>query len=229
MRTVTFSQRKLQGFLNNNFVNTFTNTTGDATSGTSINHRPNDRAGNCVRGNGKQNVQTVFMTPQGEIFHVATGFLAAEDLHDEAKFALNLFAAMQKTQRVVVTEEDSVGGDTLSNLVVDAHRKRLEDLGFSENEIDPPSEMARMQNLHNMMSNNAFTFPTNSNGSSTRNANRTDSILGDVFQGFIKKQILEDNQFSINHPLITQSELEQDPTKLVGNSKTFFSSSSFGN
>lgn len=229
MRTVTFSQRKLQVFLNSNFVNTFTNTTGDATSGKSISHRLNDRAGNCIRGNGKQNVQTIFMTPEGQIFHVATGFLAAEDLYEEAKFALNLFDAMQNTQRSLETNKDSLEHTGLPKLVRDSHRKRLETLGFSENEIDPPSEMARMQNLHSMMSNGAFIPRARSNGSSSRNTNRTDSMLGSVFEGFNRQQILEDNQFSINHPLITRFELEQDPTKLVGNAKTFFFSSSFGN
>jgi len=94
MRTVTFSDRNLQNMLNQNFVNTFNNTEGDPTAGQSIQHRPSDPAGSCIRGNGKQNVQTIFMTPAGEIFHVATGFLSSEDLFKEAQFSLDLFGEM---------------------------------------------------------------------------------------------------------------------------------------
>ena len=98
MRTVTFSEPSVQNLLNQNFVNTFSNTRGDPTAGQSIKHRPTDPAGQCIRGNGKQNVQTLFMTPEGEIFHVATGFLSADDLQEEAKFSLKLFDEIQKNR-----------------------------------------------------------------------------------------------------------------------------------
>ena len=52
---------------------------------------------------------------------------------------------------------------------------------------------------------------------------------GNVFQPFIERQILGDNQFSIKYPLITDTQLERDPTKLVGNGQSFFASSSSGN
>ena len=47
-----------------------------------------------------------------------------------------------------------------------------------------------------------------------------------MFQRMIDQQILKDNQFSMRYPLMDWETLESDPTKLVGNGKSFFSSSS---
>ena len=202
MRTVSFSEPAVRNLLNRNFVNTFTNTKGDPTSGQSIDHAPGSPSGNCIRGNGKQNVQTIFMTPDGEIYHVATGFLSGEDLAQEANFALKLFKTMQKKP------------ESKSDLVVAAHQSRLAENGFSDREIkanDPVSQMA-MMGLPGL------------NGSSSKSVG--DKVPRDVFGGFIKRQFLADNQFPIQYPLLGWDQLEEDPAKLVGNGKSFFSSSS---
>lgn len=124
MRTVSFSDQKVRSLLNKDFVNTFTNTTGDPTAGKSIWHQPDDLPGRCSRGVGGQNVQTIFMTPEGEIFHAANGFLSAEDLLEEAQFAKDLFAQMEGS-------EGSVNG-----LVRQAHEDRLEELGYDADQIE---------------------------------------------------------------------------------------------
>ena len=207
MRTVSFCEPVVRNILNRNFVNTFTNTTGDPTAGQSIEHSPNSPSGNCIRGNGKQNVQTIFLTPAGEIFHVATGFLSGQDLANESKFALALFKEMKKS-----------GSD--STLVVDAHRKRLDEEGFAENEI----------NARNPFSQMAMMGMPGSNGSGTKSMNGPGKTVDpqQMFGSFVKRQFLEDNQFSMRNPMMNWQQLEADPTKLVGNGKSFFSSSSSG-
>ncbi len=215
MRTVTFSEPKVQNLLNRNFVNTFTNTQGDPTAGESINHRPTDPAGSCIRGNGKQNVQTIFMTPSGEIYHVATGYLSADDLMKESDFALKLFAQIQEQ-----TSSDA------AIAVADAHRERLKTAGFDEQTINAPSGMANlMRRLRSGDSSPISESPFLGFNSQTGNS----APAGNMFQNLIERQFLEDNQFSIKYPLISHQQLERDPTRLVGNGKSFFASSSSGN
>jgi hypothetical protein len=124
MRTVSFSDSKVRHLLNKDFVNTFTNTTGDPTAGKSIWHQPDDSPGHCARGVGGQNVQTIFMTPEGKIFHAANGFLSSEDLLEEANFAKDLFAQMKNSN------------GSVSALVRQAHEDRLEELGFDADKIE---------------------------------------------------------------------------------------------
>lgn len=214
MRTVTFSEPNVQNILNQNFVNTFTNTNGDPTAGQSIKHRPTDPAGPCIRGNGQQNVQTLFMTPAGEIFHVATGFLSGDDLLKEAGFALDLFKQIKNNRN-----------SDPSSFVAQAHRDRLKSLGFDESEINEQNDMARIMSMMNAtpIGGRSGRVPggANQSGSSMPGAN--------IFQPFIERQFLEDNQFSIKHPMISHKQLERDPTQLVGNGQSFFASSSSGN
>lgn len=213
MRTVSFSNRRLQNELNKHFVNTYTNTTGDPTAGMSINHRPTDRAGSCVRGNGKQNVQTLFLTPEGEIFHAATGFLSSEDLGKEVIYAKRLFEELQRS-------------DNPEEVVTVSHRNRLADSGFSDEVINDRSPLAAMKMIAQQFERPSMPQRSSgfANGSSSRNFGSSD-IANNPFAGFSKMQFLEDNKFSIQHPLLTADALERDPTLLVGNGKSFFSSS----
>jgi hypothetical protein len=212
MRTVTFSEPDLQNLLNQNFVNTFSSTRGDPTAGQSIKHRPTDPAGQCIRGNGKQNVQMLFMTPAGEIFHVATGFLSADDLQKEARFSLKLFDQLQKNR-----DSDS------RPLVAQLHRDRLREVGFDEAEINSQSEMARLMKMDDGFGAASSRRPN------SRSQSQNSFPEGNVFQRFIEQQFLGDNQFSIKHPLISHKQLERDPTVLVGSGQSFFGSSSSGN
>jgi len=194
MRTVTFSNPSVRSVLKNNFVCTYTNLEGDPTAGQSIRHRPNDPVGNCIRGNGKQNVQTLFLTPEGEVYHVATGFLSPEDFSEECRFAVQLFREYRKDP------------STFRQTVIDAHRDRLKNQGFSDRLIESANPMmAMMQGMQNGMGNSQ-----------------------NPFGSFIRNQMLQDGQFSIRHPLITADQIQRDPTPLVGNGKSFFASSSNG-
>lgn len=195
MRTVSFSNKSVRKMLNNEFVNTYTNTTGDPSAGKSIWHSPDDSPGRCERGLGEQNVQTIFMTPEGKIFHAANGYLSSEDLLAEINFAKELFSRIK----------DSQSGSRA--LVREAHRKRLEQLGYSEEEIAKA------------LSNDPFVT--------------TDLIQkaegGSIFAGKTKKAVLAGNAFSIKHPMMDYRTFEKDPTVLVGKGSSAFVSQSNGN
>lgn len=208
MRTVSFSDPRVQNVFNQQFVNTFTNTYGDPTAGQSVGHRPNEPAGMCIRGNGKQNIQTIFMTPVGEIFHVATGYLSADDLLVESKFALELFDNLRKQEP-----------DSRAQRVVESHRDRLLANNLKPRSGNEMSELFKAATQMNPGSGNRF------RGSGSKNAGPGAGL----FQSMINRQFQGDQQFSMDHPLITYQRLEQDPTTLVGNGNSFFASSSSGN
>ena len=123
MRTVTFSDRNVRNSIHRNFVPFCSNIEGDPTAGESIGHAPSEPAGDCIRGNGRQNVQTIFMTPDQEIFHVATGFLSPKDMLQEMQFADQLFQSLNSEN------------ENRHDLVRTSHQDVLSNLGSRE--IDP--------------------------------------------------------------------------------------------
>ena len=123
MRTVSFSDDRVQATFNKDFVCCFTNTQGDPSAGASFSHAPSDAPGPCGRGAGRQNVQTIFLTPDNKIFHLATGYMSAKDLLDEAAFAKQVYKAIQRSPKR--------GRQT----VVQTHGQRLKQMGFSSSEI----------------------------------------------------------------------------------------------
>jgi hypothetical protein len=180
----------------------------------SIKHAPSEPAGQCSRGNGKQNVQTIFLTASGEIFHAATGFLSAEDLFDEMEFAQKLFEQIRSAQ-------------SPASLVAGAHAARLKEEGFSDKEIRSRFPFGSA-GLETMM--NRGTMMNRRPGSGTRNAavGQGSSSKNGVFGSFIRKQFLSDNKFSIDHPMLEVASFEKDPGKLIGRGGSFFASSSSG-
>ena len=230
MRTVTFSHPQVANLLNQEFVNTFTNLEGDPTAGQSIQHAPGDAAGFCVRGNGKQNVQTIFMTPAGEILHAACGFLSPEEMHEEASFALKLFRELKNESNP----------KNRPAVVAQAHLDRLDALGLADQNAGLSGLLDSIRNGDGFLRPNQ----TPMNGSGNRNIARGSSnrnkfgkqtgpgnfhgndAVADVLGRFTRDQFIRDNRFSVDYPLITFNQLEQDPTKLVGRENSFFSSSS---
>ncbi len=208
MRAVSFSDPRVRNQLNQQFVCTFTNTEGDPTAGQSIAHRPGDPPGGCIRGNGKQNVQSIFMTPHGEIYHVATGFLSEDDLSQEIQFAANLFDEIQKRPEMS------------RQVVVEGHRARLAQLGFSDAEIDS-------QNGFEMFMGMGMEMPGMTGGAINGSGSRGSGGF-DPFAGFVRAQMLSDNKFPIRNPLMDWRSLESNPATLVGSGKSFFASSSSG-
>src|SRR5579859_5723258 len=95
MRTVSFSSPAVQKTLSDRFICARINTTGEATAGSSFSHAPSDPPGPCLRGSGRQNIQLIFLTPQGELLHTLTGYVGPGDLADELKFALATYEAQK--------------------------------------------------------------------------------------------------------------------------------------
>ncbi len=196
MRTVSFSNAQVQEVLNRDFACSYRNIKGEPTSGESFKHSPNDPPGPCGRGAGRQNVQTVFMTPDNKIFHVMTGFLSTEDLLSELNYAQNLFAKMERRP------------SSAQEAIVDSHATRLKRLGFSSREIESSGNQ-----LSNMMMGGLNPQDLGINMPGVSNL-----FMGDIS----RKRILRDHQFTMNQPLLSLERFEQNPGSLVGNHKTFF-------
>ncbi|HEV3024395.1 MAG TPA: hypothetical protein VGX76_18090, partial [Pirellulales bacterium] len=123
MRTVSFSSPAVQKTIKSRFICTRVNTTGEPTAGASFSHAPSDPPGPCLRGSGRQNIQLLFLTPQGELFHALTGYVGPDDLAAELTFALETYEALQSQH------------DDREQIVRDAHTERLQSLGYNEAQI----------------------------------------------------------------------------------------------
>ncbi|MBL8892018.1 MAG: hypothetical protein JNL67_18730 [Planctomycetaceae bacterium] len=219
MRTVSFSQPQVQAVLSRDFVCFTTSTEGDPSAGESIRHRPSDNAGTCLRGNGQQNVQTLFLTPDGRIFHAVSGYIAPDDLLEELRFAQELFAVLQVTPQADQEEK-----------LKTAHRDRLTQLEFTPEQID-----AVGPNIGLGMDLSAF-VPSLNPGNPlipqnprTAPGNRPVAPPLDPMSIFARGQILNDHKFCMKHPLMPAPKFDRDPTALIGTGKSFFMSSSGGN
>ncbi len=210
MRTVSFSNEQLQNTLNRDFVCVYTNTQGERSAGSSFSHAPDDLPGPCGRGAGRQNVQTIFLTPAGEIFHVATGFLEADDLLEEMQFAKQCFAMLHDHPR-----RDK-------QAVVAAHLRRLRQLGFSRQEIasrdHPLSEMV-------LSGPNPQDFGINMPTPRDFGVNMA-TPFGQMFGDAARQRRLKDHKFVLANPLLSQETFQQHPESLVGNHHSFFGSHS---
>lgn len=116
MRAVTFSTPEIQNAIQNNFVALTSNIVGSDLAGESIVHQPNDQPGSCIRGNGRQNVQTIFLTPDLKVIHAVTGFIGPRDLYKEMEFA------------VKVKQQMDLSPDRQAEVVQMLHRDRLKEL-----------------------------------------------------------------------------------------------------
>ncbi|MCP4079597.1 MAG: hypothetical protein GY819_10090 [Planctomycetaceae bacterium] len=198
MRTVTFSTPQIRNTIANHFVPLNSNIEGDPLAGESIGHAPNEPPGDCIRGNGRQNVQTIFMTPNEEIFHVATGFLSPQDMMTEMEFAKELFDSLN-------TEDEN-----RHDLVRKAHQDVLTNLGSQNTQKFADEPMAEaMRGMINFGQNGQM--PT--------------SGMGNPFQQLSNQLMTQDQRFMVKRPLIQRTDFERDPGDLVGRGKTFFSSS----
>lgn len=199
MRTVSFSDKSVQKRLKEDFICLRLNTRGDPTAGESFSHAPQDPAGPCLRGNGRQNVQILCLTASSEIFHVLTGFVGPEDLKSELQFALLAYSklATERNDRHVVVRR--------------AHIEFLRKAGFSDAEVERPTS-----DFGALLASMEPSLPV-SNGLSV---NR-------MLEGAARSHVLADHRFAIERPLLPMAEFK--PETLVGNGKSFFGSTSSGN
>ncbi len=239
MRTVTFSSAPVQRTLNEQFVCGLINTKGDPSAGMSMAHAPKDSPGPCSRGIGHQNVQCLFLTPKGEIFHAASGYIGPEDMEKELEFVLKTYESVKKSPSPAKAKE----------LVSDVHLKRAKELGFTDAEIRQPRGLGGFDALFFMgapnspdkpfnrsaqasrgrqpaVNNNAQGFPFANFGFGQGEGNPFD--MSSIFEFKTKQTVLNDHKFSIEHPLMPMKELLKEPRVLVGHEKTAFSSTGNG-
>ena len=201
MRTVSFSDAHVQKKLNDDFVCCTSNISGEPTSGRSFSHSPIDAPGPCGRSAGRQNVQVIFLTPPGEIFHVAAGFLSPDDLLAEMKFAQEMFSPLQDSP-------------DRPKFVVDTHARKLADVGYSLEEIITldSSHTDRMSSRFSPLDNGIkLTSPG------------TESFMNRL-EEVPRQRFLKDHRFMMENPLMTQRTFARKPELLVGRHASFFGS-----
>jgi hypothetical protein len=208
MRTVSFSSKPVRDALAKDFVCAVINTEGDPTAGSSCSHAPTDNPGPCARGLGHQNVQCLFLTPNGEILHAACGHLDAEDLEKEIAFARKLF-----------TDIRSLTPAKARAKVADAHAKRLRDLGYDETDLRSPRSQFGFD----------FSRKELPKGLRKPKSDQRKDMMMDFFAMKTRRQVLNDHQFSMEQPLMPFSQFLRQPQQLVGYEKSSFGSTSNGN
>ncbi|HEV3006707.1 MAG TPA: hypothetical protein VGX78_19710 [Pirellulales bacterium] len=201
MRTVPFSSPAIQKTLKSRFICARVNTTGEPTAGASFSHAPSDPPGPCLRGNGRQNIQLLFLTPGGELFHALTGYVGPEDLAEELTFALETYEALQSQH------------DDREQIVRDAHTERLQSLGYNEAQIHQTGD----DPIGGMLAGMAGIAPALARG---------EFAPGEMLDGLARGQVLSDYRFAIRHPLLPWKRFK--PAMLVGQGKSFFGSTSSG-
>ena len=149
------------------------------------------------------------MTPAAEIFHVATGYLSSDDLGTESMFALKLFNDLKNLEP-----------ESQAQRVASSHRERLAENNLKE--VPQGGQLAELMSMVNQ--------PMDGSHNRRNRSNSRNGIPGtEMFQQMIARQFRDDQQFSIDHPLLTFQQLERNPAQLVGNGTSFFASSSSGN
>lgn len=211
MRTVSFASAPVNEMLNNDFVCHVINTEGDPAAGSSQAHAPSDPGGRCSEGLGNQNVQALFLTPEGNIFHTASGFCGPRKFRQELQFAQELF------------EEIRQAPEKAEEIVMTSHRKRMVAEGISEDSFN--SEPERRTTASDLLRSRA--------GDAMRRSGRTSSVpsafemlskFGNVFSDKQKRTKELDYQFALRCPMMPLEELEQNPRLLVGRGVTSFAS-----
>jgi len=223
MRTVSFSSPQVQKLLTDDFVCHIINSEGDPSAGMSQAHAPTDPAGFCSPGIGSQNVQTLFLTPEGKIFHTASGFRGPADLADEIQVASDVFEQLQT--------EPAVAARTIPAM----HRQRLLDQGVDGNLLDNDAliqnDVARMMREFQSGLRGAGQMGNRGNSllSSMRNGRvpqQMEQLGQSVFAGRTQQARMNDYRFAVNHPLMPLDELLDNPRSLVGNGVSAFASGS---
>jgi hypothetical protein len=163
------------------FVCTRIDTTGDPTAGGSFFHAPDDPPGQCLRGNGEHNVQMLFLTPRGEIFHALTGYVPPRELAAELKFALATFAELrgagEHNTKVVAIEN--------------AHAGFLREAGFAQEEIDRADD------------------PLGGLGELARNGFAGGNVT-EAFKSFERQRMLHDHRWAMRHAMEPLSDFQPE-------------------
>lgn len=207
MRAVSLSSAPVRKKLSEDFVCYVINTEGDPSAGSSQGHAPRDAPGLCAEGIGNQNVQTIFLTPAGEIFHTASGYRKPEEFLAELNFAKKLFDLIREKP------------EQAQQSIKTSHRNRMKLAGYTDEVLD--RRPSRMNPFADMMES----MPRLTQSSSQRNMPFDPQGMNDkFFAGKTRMAQLLDYRFIHDHPLMPFEEFEQNPRLLVGNATTAFAS-----
>ena len=198
MRAVSFSSPAVRKQMNDDFVSVSINTEGDPSAGSSQAHAPSDQAGLCAPGIGNQNVQTVFLTPEGRIFHTASGFQDGPQLVREMNFASSLFEKIKESPEIA---EQTVQSD---------HRSRMLKAGYSPQQLQ--------------QSTGPFRLPFGPKSMRSAQINGTGNSPFNIFAAKTEQSRMLDYQFSQQYPMLEWEQFEQNPRLLVGDAVTAFAS-----
>jgi hypothetical protein len=257
MRTVSFSSDPVRSLLKSDFVCATINIDGDPTAGASLAHAPTDSCGPSSRGIGRPNVQCLFLTPDGKILHVASGYVGPKDLKREIQFAKDVFAAVRKSPR------------NAKAVVAAMHARRLKALGFSNDASQPRNSRSTAQDITNRVLSNvlprqrtrglrgrsarltpaqrlqAMRSRQAARMAALRRASLSPSLdlrhllpgSGDdfhqsrnkgIFASFASRAVRGDHEFSIDHPLSPMDDFLDNPRVLIGNEQTAYGSTGPG-
>lgn len=212
MRTVSFSSAPVKEKLNNDFVCHVIDTDGDASAGSSQAHAPTDGPGMCAEGIGNQNVQTLFLTPEGKIFHTASGYRGPQELLSELNFAETLFKQIRHQPKEA------------QQLVKTSHRKRMKADGFTDEVLD--RKTSAMNPFQDMIENMRNQKQRQANRQNRRSGSPFDAqkMNDEFFAGKTRQSKLLDYRFANENPLMAFEDFERNPRLLVGNATTAFAS-----
>lgn len=197
MRTVSFSSAPVHDSLTNDFVCYSLNIDGDPSAGASVGHAPTDSPGFCTRGIGKQNVQCLFLTPDGRIFHAASGFQGPEDLKAQLDTALKLFADIQEHP------------DRDGQIVRDYHQKRLD-------------ELQAESNAGSTLPGSFGQFMSQLSRGGVPGGGFNPTSFANAMNCGMPNPDYSDNQYMVEHPLIRLDQFERNPRELVGYERSAF-------
>jgi hypothetical protein len=204
---VTFSSTAVRKLLDDEFVCTLINTEGDPTAGVSMGHAPSDPPGPCSRGVGKQNVQCLFLTSDGKVFHAVSGFVGPDDMKDELQFGLTLFKTLRKMP------------SRAKEAVIDAHAKRLKTLGFTDAEVKQAKSAQTGFDFGGVMQVPGF----------STDGDHFDAKKDKGFFGLgSRATVLHDYRFVMTNPLLAMGDFLKKPQLLVGSGKSAFVSTGNG-
>lgn len=207
MRTVSFSPARVRNKLQDNFISWVINTEGDPSAGSSRAHSPRDPTGTCSNGIGQQNVQTLFLTPEGEIFHTASGFQSAEKLIAEMDTATDLWNRIRHDR------------ENARAIVRDAHLARLQQLNNTKDADLGRNPLSTAVNRSQQRSSLPRQFRPTEILSAMQNAQ---SMADRIFVGKTRQSAYDDARFGSQYPMLPIEEFQKSPNLLVGNAVSSF-------
>ena len=147
-------------------------------------------------------MQTLFLTPEGEIFHTASGFQKADKLVSEMDAATDLWKKIRKDRK---NAREIVRGVHLARLeefektkAADTRRNHSRQQDAMPRQFRPANILSAMQNAPSMADN--------------------------VFSRKTRQSAYDDARFGAQYPMLPIDEFQKTPSLLVGTAVSSFAS-----